>query len=107
MFPPPQLLLRDRDRSRLVDLLLTPGKGAHPAFRQQLLTIDVSEDFDQSGHQSRPTRLVAGSQAGPVVAMKVFVEERVVFPVGIGLEFRRSSEDRPSPRTVTKENPRQ
>jgi hypothetical protein len=43
--------------------------------------------FNELGHKSGPTGLMARSYAGPVVAMKVFVEMKVVSPVRIVLKL--------------------
>ena len=51
--------------------------------------------FNQFGDQTRPTRLVTRPNAGPVVAMKVFVEIDVVAPLRFGLEFLKTTKDRP------------
>lgn len=62
-------------------------------------------------HQMRdgacPTRLMAGTQPGFIVPMRVFVEQKQVSEVGIVLKFPVSSEYRPSPRRIAKEDPGQ
>lgn len=47
----------------------------------------LSALFNKLGNEPRPSRLVAGSNPGPVVAMKVFVEINAVAPVWIALKF--------------------
>src|SRR4030095_13740231 len=42
---------------------------------------------DQLGDQSGPTSLVARAQAGAGVAVKIFVEENQVLPMGIAVEL--------------------
>ena len=56
----------------------------------KLLSILLNQFRNQRG----PAGLVAGADAGAVVAMKVFVKRDQVAPVGIFLEFFRAAEDR-------------
>ena len=49
--------------------------------------IELAEYVDQSRHDPGPPGLMAGADAGAVVAMEVFVEQQVVPPVRIALEF--------------------
>src|SRR5512139_929321 len=44
-------------------------------------------------HQAGPAGLMARAQPGTAVAVEVLVEENVVAPVGIGLEFLRAAVD--------------
>ena len=62
--------------------------------RETELRIEPAEELDELGHQPGPAGLMAGAQPGTVVAVEVFVEEDVVAPVGIGLEFLRAAIDR-------------
>src|SRR5262249_4045795 len=48
---------------------------------------------DQCGHGSRPSRLMAGADAGTVVAVEVLVEQDQVAPVGVGLELGGTAVD--------------
>ena len=54
---------------------------------QELSCIDFAEDLDQFRNKTGPAGLVAGSKARTVVSMEVLVEQQVVLPVRIGLEF--------------------
>ena len=47
------------------------------------------------GEQAGPSRLVACADARAVVAVKIFVKENEVSPVGIGLESLRAAIERP------------
>ena len=47
--------------------------------------------MEKPGHQPGPAGLVTGPQAGPVIAVEVLVEEDVVAPIRVGLEFFRSA----------------
>src|SRR6185369_3327650 len=60
---------------------------------EHILRLHRSENPDQAGDQSGPSGLVAGSQAGAVVAVEIFVEENQVAPVWIVLEFSGASVD--------------
>ena len=50
----------------------------------------------QLRHQAGPAGLVAGTDPRAVIAMEIFIEKRVVFPVGIGLEFFGAAVKRPA-----------
>src|SRR6516165_2975685 len=63
---------------------------------EQLLGIELSKDLHYFCDESSPAGLVAGTQAGTVVPMKVFIKQNVIPPVGIGLEFLRPAIDRAS-----------
>src|SRR5206468_11143744 len=47
----------------------------------------LASRLKQFRHESRPAGLMRSADAGTVVAMKVFVEQQVVFEVRIGREF--------------------
>jgi hypothetical protein len=47
-----------------------------------------------------PSGLVAGADAGAVVAVEVLVEEDVVSPMWVGLEICRAAKHRPASRAV-------
>src|SRR5689334_2926561 len=51
--------------------------------------VRVYDPSDAAG----PARLVAGADSGPVVAVEVFVEQKVVPPVGVSLELLRAAEN--------------
>ena len=52
----------------------TLGEGACFASIEELLRIHVTEHLDQLRDHPGPSRLVAGSQARPVIAVEIFVE---------------------------------
>ena len=83
---------------RVTDGLLFRGfvfrEGACLAGIQKLLRIHTTEQLDQFCDYAGPSGLVAGSQARAVIAVEVLVEQYVVFPQRIGLEFLRASEHR-------------
>ena len=56
------------------------------------------------GDNSGPSGLVARSEAGPVVAMEVLVEEQQIAPVRVFLELRGPSIDRPPPFIVAQKD---
>jgi hypothetical protein len=55
-------------------------------------------------HQPCPTGLMACSQSGPILTLKVFVEQDQVTPVRVFLEYLRATIYRPSPGTIPQEN---
>ena len=80
-------------------ILQEPGfleSGLFAAF-QEPFGVQESIELDQFRHEPSPAGLVARAQSRPVVAMKIFIEENVVAPVGIGLELVRA----PIHRTLT------
>src|SRR4051794_16514821 len=59
----------------------------------------VEQDCDQPG----PAGLVAGADAGAIVAMKVLVEQEAVAPMRVILELPRGAEDGPPAAAVAQE----
>ena len=86
-----------RDSIRLSPNLLPhhPGQYRPPLRLEQRLRVDPAEQVQQRRDQGSPARLVAGAQPRAVVAVEVLVEQDVVAPVRIVLEFGRSAVDRP------------
>src|SRR5208337_2670472 len=74
------------------------------ASLKQLLRIEQSEKLDQLRNQSCPSRLVTRSEPGAVISMEILVEQDVVAPVRVGLEFLRSTVDRPPATLVAQED---
>ena len=74
---------------------------------QKGFRIELAKDLDKQGDNTRPTRLVAGPDACAVVAMKIFVEQQIVAPKRIALEFLGAPKDRPSAGLVAQEDPDQ
>ena len=63
--------------------------------------------LNELGNQSRPSGLVARSDAGAIVAMKVLVKIDEVAPVRIVLKFLKPAIDRPMSICGTQKNSRQ
>ena len=63
--------------------------------------------LDQFRDQGGPARLMAGTDAGAVVAVKIFVERDEIAPMIIALELFRPAEDRPAAGVVTQKDSRQ
>ena len=57
------------------------------AVLQKRLGVQVPEELNQAGNDSRPTGLMTRADASSVVTVKIFVEEKLIVPVGISLEF--------------------
>src|SRR5262252_3018023 len=74
---------------------------------QEMLGVEEAEELDAHGHESRPAGLVAGPQAGAVVTMKVLVEEKVVAPMGVGLERLGPSVDGPATAFIAQKDARE
>ena len=66
--------------------------------------VNSAEDLRKHGHQRRPSGLVAGAEAGAVVAVEVLVERNVVAPVRVLLELLRAAEHRPPAALVAQED---
>src|ERR1041385_8833461 len=67
-------------------------------------SIHRSKQMNESGNQPCPSGLVARSQSGSVVAMEVFVEQQIIAPIRIGLEFFRAPIHRQAPVLIAEEN---
>ena len=52
--------------------------------------------LDELGHQRGPAGLVAGADAGAIVAMEILVKQDVVAPVRVVLEAFGAAIDRPA-----------
>src|SRR5258706_10675993 len=83
------------------------GKCIGLASGEELLSIDPAEELDQLRDDASPTCLVASPQARAIISVKVLVEQHVILPVGIGLEFFRTTVNRPPPRLIAEEDPDQ
>ena len=62
-------------------------KRSGRAIRQDFLRSRKAEELDQPADHARPTSLVVGANAGAVVAVKVFIEQKVVSPQRVCLEL--------------------
>ena len=81
-----------------------PCADAFPAGLEHRVGIYGPEDLCQRGDQSGPPRLVAGAEAGAVVAVEVLMERNVVTPVRILLELFRAAEHRTLTGVIAQEN---
>src|SRR5215510_10405263 len=61
---------------------------------QQVGSGEAAEHIEQDGDDARPSRLVAGAEAGAVVSVEVFVEQNEIPPVRVVLELRGAAVDR-------------
>lgn len=71
-----------------------------------MLGIKVTK-FDQLRNETGPSGLMAGSQARAVISVEILVEQNVILPVRIALEFLRTSINRPPARLILQEYPGQ
>ncbi len=67
--------------------------------------IEEAAKLDEFGNESGPTGLMTGAEPGTVVTVEVFIEEDVVAPERIALEFFRAAVDGPSTLRVAQEDP--
>src|SRR6187549_3857590 len=65
-----------------------PGNCAH------FLRGSPRRPFDQVCHHCGPASLVTGANSGAIVAMEVFIEEKVVAPVRVFLHHFGAAENR-------------
>ncbi len=79
------------------------GRGL--ADFEDLFLVKNSEELDQLGDHSCPSGLMACAQARTVVSMEVLVEENVIPPVGILLEFICPTVDGSLILFITQEDP--
>ena len=86
--------------------LLPDEARLEPFLRRQqhVGCVDAAEEVQQAGDDSRPTGLVAGPEAGPVVPVEVLVEEDQVTPVRVLLELRGAAVDGAAPALVPEED---
>src|SRR5271167_424919 len=85
--------------------LYLSAEDRSPAAPQKGLGIELAKNVDQAGDDPGPTRLMAGADPGAVVAMEVFVEQQIVPPIRIALEFLGASEHRPPAALVAQKDP--
>src|SRR6516162_9194486 len=76
------------------------------AFQRSLWSY-ARKQIENTSDNARPSRLMAGAQPGAVVAMEVLVEQDVILPVRIFLEFFRTSINRALAAGVAQEDARQ
>src|SRR5712692_2451203 len=71
---------------------------------EKLGRIQTTEELDQFGNKTGPAGLLARPQPSATVSVEVLVEQDVILPLRIGLEFFRTSVHRPAARLVAQEN---
>ena len=64
------------------------------------------EQVHDPRNDARPTSLVAGPQAGPIVAVEILVEQQAVAPVRVFLEFPAPAVDGTPAKRVLQEDGR-
>src|SRR5688572_17141374 len=78
--------------------------GAGPlAELEHVVERQHAAHLDQAGDEAGPPGLMAGADAGAVVAVEVFVEQHVIAPVRIRLELFGPAVDRPAAMLVAAE----
>src|SRR5262245_6638288 len=68
------------------------------------LGIELAEDLDHGCDDPGPAGLMTGADTGAVVAVKVFVEQQVVAPARVCLEFLGAAIDRAAAGMVAEED---
>ncbi len=81
------------------------GERGLSAHFQHPLGIEEAVKLDEFGNQSGPAGLVTSAEPCTVVSMEVFIEEDVVAPEGITLEFFGAAIDGSPTMLVAQEDP--
>ena len=84
-----------------------PGVEALLGDGERVFGLDASEEVEDARDEARPPRLVAGAEAGAVVAVEVLVEEDQVAPVRVPLELLRPAVNGSPAALVLEEDVRQ
>ena len=72
------------------------GHGSRIAATRQATLLGVGgEVVKQIKHQTTPSRLVAGTNAGPIVTMEVLIKQEIILPIGVVLEGLLTAKDWP------------
>src|SRR5688572_30259494 len=77
--------------------LLPRAERSRRTLFQKMPRVDRAEVLDHRGHESGPPGLVAGTEAGAVVAVEILMEQQQIAPVGIGLERLLAAEHGAAP----------
>ena len=64
--------LRDVNEIPQLRRFYLTAEGRRLPGRQEVLRIELAENLDQEGDNAGPTRLVAGTDAGAVVAVEIY-----------------------------------
>src|SRR5512134_479735 len=78
-----------------------------PGGLQRVGRSHAPEEVEKPCDEAGPAGLVAGPDAGPVVAVEVLVEEDQGAPVRVVLELGRAAVDRPAAARVAQEDARE
>src|SRR6516225_10446188 len=84
--------------------LLFPTERRFCSTVQKGFRVELTKNLDKQGDNTGPTRLVTGPDAGAIVAMEVLVEQEIVPPVRISLEFSGAAKNRPAAAPVLQED---
>ena len=95
---------RGQFRVLILACFLTPV-CPHPPDLQEPLAVDASEELDQCRDTAGPTRLMTRANSCAVISVEVLVEQDVILPVPIGLEFLTPAVNRPTSSFVPEEDP--
>src|SRR6185369_15220838 len=89
--------------------LLTSHPSGKISFRslEPIRRAPTSEHIKSASDDPSPSGLVAGSQSGAVVAVEIFEEQNIVFPVRVFLKLLGSSVDWTIPTGIAQEDARQ
>ena len=88
----------------LVFLLCTQQHWTDAVF-QEFLFVQETVHLQELGHQPGPAGLVTGPHTRAIIAMKKFIEQDVVAPVWVILEFIRTALDRATSLIITHKYP--
>ena len=88
-------------------LHLQRGRDAVPEQDARAENLLFAALLEQLGYQAGPAGLVAGAEAGAVVAVEVFVEQDVIAPMRVGLELVGAAEHGTAAVLVAKKEPGQ
>lgn len=91
-------------RSGVHEFFLFFGEAADFAELKDAVGAGGGEEVEGAGDDTGPAGLMAGAEAGSVVAVEVFVELDVIAPEGIFLEFALAAIDGPRAVFVLEEN---
>lgn len=77
------------------------GQGVYAGLRE------VPQRLDYASDAACPASLVTSSNAGPIVAVEVFIEQNQVLPVGVVLKLFGTAVNGSPPRFILQENAHQ
>ena len=69
-------------------------QGARIAATRQPTLLGVGgEVVNQIKHQTTPSRLVTGTNAGPIITMEVLIKQEIILPIGVALKGPLTAKD--------------